>query len=404
MRKTLTHFIVITLITCILWAPYIAPVHAQPPGWGGDENLYIKMELNNESVVGVTDPIPILTSPDFYFEVEAANNLHLSSISFQLIYMGFPFPVQEYPIGADFLAGQSFNQSQALDLSAFLDTGGLGMLGGSLTGIFSFNYTLEGFTNSTVVSEDFVVLLGPQGTAALTTIPGLITVGFTVMAVFSLLLSLDEFQRGIFAARKMRGAKRGSDVGILPPEAVLRRKPKKKSESETISKDELLKRVETAARQSWDAKKCPKCGKNWKSGAPQCSKCNISKDAAVAYFSEDIAQFAPKALQVVKPKSKVTVGKFSKQLKLKPDKGGALAAALVDMDVFQTKTVKIPLKKVAFSGMTLSATYFSWMQLIGGQTPSLIDVLLITAAGLVVSVLIGYLMNWLARVPKLGYD
>jgi hypothetical protein len=106
----------------------------------------------------------------------------------------------------------------------------------------------------------------------------------------------------------------------------------------------------------------------------------------------------------VKPKSKVTVGQLSKKLKLKPDKGGALAAALTDMGVFQTRSVKVPLKKVAFSGITLSASYFSWMQMIGGQTPSLIDVLLLTAGGLVVSVLIGYFMNWLARVPKLGYN
>jgi hypothetical protein len=286
----------------------------------------------------------------------------------------------------------------------FLDTGGLGTLGGSLTGIFTFNYTLQGSTNSTTVSEQFTLLLGPQGTAAITTIPGLITVGFTVMAVFSLLLSLDEFQGGIFAARKLRGAKKGSDVGIFPPQVVLRRKPKKKSESETVSKDELVRRVKAAAQKAWDGKRCPKCGKKWKSDSPTCQKCNIGKDAAISYFSEDIAQFAPKALKIVRPKSKVTVGALSKKLKLKRDKGGALAAALTDMGVFQTRSVKVPLKKVAFSGMTLAGSYFSWMQLIGGQTPSLIDVLLLTAGGLVVSVLVGYFMNWLARVPKLGYD
>ena len=404
MRKTLPHFILLTLISCILWTPFIVPTTAQPPGWGGDENLYIKMEINNQSVIGNVTPIPILTNPDFYYEVQVANNLTLNHISFQMVYMGFPFPVQTFPVDYDFISGQTFNQSQTLDLSAFLNVSGLGTLGGSLTGIFSFNYTLQGATNSTVVSEQFTLLLGPQGAAALTTIPGLITVGFTVMAVFSLLLSLDEFQRGIFAARKLRGAKSASDVGIFPPQVVLRRKPKKKQESETIGKDELVRRVEAAAKNAWDGKRCPKCGKKWKSDSPTCSKCKITKEQAISFLSEDIAQYAPKALDIVKPKSKITVGKLSKRLRLKPDKGGALAAALTDMDVFHTKSVKVPLKKVAFSGMTLSASYFSWMQLIGGQTPSLIDVLLLTAGGLVVSVLIGYLMNWLARVPRLGNE
>ena len=404
MRKTLPHFVMLTLISCILWIPFIAPTAAQPPGWGGDDNLNIKMEINNQSVIGDVAPIPILTNPDFYFEVQVANNLTLNQITFQMVYMSFPLPVQTFPFGYDLITGQSFNQSQVLDLSAFLDTGGLGALGGSLTGIFSFNYTLQGATNSTVVSEQFTLLLGPQGTAALFTITGLITVGFTAMAVFSLLLSLDEFQRGIFAARKLRGAKRASDVGIFPPQVVLRRKPKKKKESETVSKEELVRRVEAAARNAWDGKQCPKCGKKWKPDSPTCSKCGITKEQGISYFSEDIAQYAPKALDIVKPKSKVPVGKLSKRLKLKPDKGGALAAALTDMGIFQTKTVKVPLKKVAFSGITLSATYFSWMQLIGGQTPALIDVLLLTTAGLVVSVLIGYFMNWLARVPRLGYE
>ncbi|MGY5854397.1 MAG: hypothetical protein RTU92_12590 [Candidatus Thorarchaeota archaeon] len=402
MKKTLPHLFMLILITCFLWAPHIAPVQAQPPGYGGDSNLFILLEINNQSVVGDAAPIEILTSPNVTLFVEAANDLYLESMTFHLIYMGFPVLTQTQPINAPFLAGQNTTSSFPLDLSTFLDTGGLGMLGGSLTGIFEFNYT-QG-TNTTAVSESFVLLLGPQGTASIFTIPGLITVGFTAMSVFSLLLALDEFQRGIFAARKMRGATRGSDVGIFPTAVVLRRKPKKKKDSETVSKDELVQRVGAAAKKSWDGKRCPKCGKKWKSEEPSCTKCKISRDEAVTHFTEDIAKYAPKAMQVVKPKSKVPVGKFSKRLKLKPDKGGALAAALTDMNIFQTKSVKVPLKKVAFSGMTLAGSYFSWLQIFGGATPGLIDILLMTAGGLVVSVLVGYFMNWLARVPKLGYD
>lgn len=405
MKKTLPHLFLLTLITCLLWAPYLTPVGAQPPGYGGDENLYIALQVNNQSVVGDSPPIPILSNPNFSLQVETGSDLHLESMSFQMVYMGFPVLNQDFPIGLNITSGSvPISINDTLDLSMFLDPGGLGMLGGSLTGIFTFSYILDGETNSTIVSENFVLLLGPQGTSALFTVPGLITIGFTVMAVFSLLLSLDEFQRGIFAARKMRGAKRGSDVGIFPTPVVLRRKPKKKKDSESVSKDELVRRVGEAAKKSWDGKRCPKCGKKWKKDEPSCTKCKISRDEAVRYFTEDIAQYAPKAMQAVKPKSKVPVGKFSKKLRLKPDKGGALAAALTDMGIFQTKSVKVPLKKVAFSGTTLAATYFSWLQLIGGATPSLVDVLLLTAAGLVVTVLIGYFMNFLARVPKLGYE
>jgi hypothetical protein len=66
--------------------------------------------------------------------------------------------------------------------------------------------------------------------------------------------------------------------------------------------------------------------------------------------------------------------------------------------------VKVPLKKVAFSGMTLAGSYWSWMQMISGATPDIITIVLTTTVGLVVSVLIGYFMNFLARVPELGYD
>ena len=204
------------------------------------------------------------------------------------------------------------------------------------------------------------------------------------------------------AARKMKGAKRGSDVGIFPTAVVLRRKPKKGGE--TIDKEELVRRVSSAADSAWDGKHCPSCGRKWKKDAPSCGKCGIDTGAAVKHFSQDIADYAPKALKVIKPKSKVTVGQLGKKLRLKRDKAGALAAALVDMGTLQTKSVKVPLKKVAFSGMTLAGIYWSIMQMFYGATPDWVTVLLSTTAGLVISVLIGYFMNFLARINALGYD
>ena len=78
-----------------------------------------------------------------------------------------------------------------------------------------------------------------------------------------------------------------------------------------------------------------------------------------------------------------------------------MAAALTDMGIFQTRSVKVPLMKVAFAGMTIAGFYWSWLQILSGATPSLIDSLLYAAAGLVVSVVVAYFMNFLARVPKL---
>jgi hypothetical protein len=277
------------------------------------------------------------------------------------------------------------------------------LISGTITGFFSFTYSNSTSPGvNTTVSEDFVLQIGPTGLGVTFSVTGLITVGFAIMSMFTLILSLDEFQRGIMAARKMKGAKRGSDVGIFPAAVVLRRKPKKGGEK--IDKEELSRRVSQAADSAWDGKRCPKCGKKWRKDAPSCGKCGIDTGAAVKHFSHDIADYAPKALKVMKPKSKVTVGQFGKRLRLKRDKAGALAAALVDMGALQTRTVKVPLKKVAFSGMTLAGIYWSVMQMFYGATPGWEIVLLTTTAGLVVSVLIGYFMNFLARFNPLGYD
>jgi len=408
LRRTLPHLLVFITVTCLLWSGILLPAQAATPvGWSGDSNLAFMLQVNgvNAAESNAANPIPINLSENLNFSMDiyADTNLTLLTYTFTMSYLYMPIINQGDDLGAFVPANTTIlgfvNESISL---ASLQSSGLGLVSGTITGAFAFTYQNSTGVNATV-SEDFVLHIGPTGTAAILSISGLITAGFTIMSIFTLILALDEFQRGIFAARKLRGAKRGSDVGIFPRAVVLRRKPKKKG-GEQIDKAELTRRVSEAASNAWDKKRCPKCGKKWKKDAQSCGKCGIDTGSAIKYFSEDIAEYAPKALAVIKPKSKVTVGQLGKRLKLKPDKAGALAAALVDMGILQTKTVKVPLKKVAFSGMTIAGSYWSWMQMVSGATPDLVTILLTTTAGLVVSVVIGYFMNFLARVPKLGYD
>jgi hypothetical protein len=399
-------------ITCLLWSTVFVPAQAAPPaGWSGDNNLAFLLEVNginaatsdaaNPIQLDVTDPIEINVT------ILTETNLTIHEAKFQMSYMSVPvinpppFDMSSYGLLPDGFSGSLAIPS--IDLSPLFTFGNITLVSGTVTGFFSFTYS-----NSTspglnaTVSENFVLRIGPAGIGVLFSVSGLITAGFAVMSIFTLILSLDEFQRGILAARKMKGATRGSDVGIFPSAVVLRRKPRKGEE--TIDKDELVRRVSKAADSAWDGKRCPQCGRKWKKNAPTCGKCGIDTGSAIQHFSHDIAEYAPKALRVIKPKSKVTVGQLGKKLKLKRDKAGALAAALVDMGVLQTRTVKVPLKKVAFSGMTLAGIYWSVMQMFYGATPDWVTVLLTTTAGLVVSVLIGYFMNFLAKFNPLGYD
>jgi len=395
----------------LLCSGVILPVQAATPaGWSGDSNLAFLLQVNgvNAKNSNSTNPIPVdLAQPlNFSLDVYVENNLTILSYTFTMSYLYIPIislgddlsSLGEIPANT---TGQLFNESMSL---ASLQSSGLGLIAGTITGLFTFTYTNVTLAGANVtVSENFILQIGAGGTNSFLSVSGLITIGFVAMSVFSLILSLDEFQQGIMAARKMRGAKRGSDVGIFPRAVVLRRRPKKKG-GETIDRDELTRRVSEAAKNAWDHKRCPKCGKKWTKDAQSCGKCGIDESSALKYFSEDIAEYAPKALTLMKPKSKVTVGAFGKRLKLKPDKAGALAAALVDMGALQTRSVKVPLKKVAFSGMTLAGSYWSVMQLAYGATPDIVTIALTTTAGLVVSVVVGYFMNFLARVPKLGYD
>ena len=410
MRKTLPHFLFFFAITCLLWSTTFISVQAAPPaGWSGDSNLSFLLEVNgvNAKDSNSANPIPVNLSSDLSLslQVYVGTNLTIKSYTFTMSYLYIP--IVNNVTDLSFLGEIPSNTTlsftnQSLSLASLAGYGGVGLISGTITGSISFVYSNSTNPSSnTTVSENFVLRVGEAGVAAVMSVSGLITVGFTAMSIFTLILSLDEFQRGILAARKMRGATRGSDVGIFPRAVVLRRRPKK---GEKVDKEELIRRVTQAAQNSWDHKKCPKCGKKWQKDATNCGKCGIDTQSAISYFSEDIAEYAPKALTVIKPKSKVTVGALGKRLKLKPDKAGALSAALVDMGALQTKSVKVPLKKVAFSGMTIAGSYWSLMQMFYGATPQWVIILLSTTAGLVVSVLIGYFMNFLARVPKLGYD
>ncbi len=410
MKKNLPYMLSLFLIAGLLWSAALTPVMSVPPaGWSGDDNLAFLLNVNGVSAADsdLSNPIVLESNGNVTLEltIDVNNNLTLLSGKFVLSYMGFPIVNQPFELNQIIPAG--FNavlMNTTLPLGDLLSMGGIDLFTGTVIGSFSFTYSLNltaPYTNTTV-SDDFVLKVGGTGAAAIFSVSGLLTVGFTVMAVFSLLMALDDFQQGILAARKMRGASRASEVGIFPKPVVLRRKSKKKGEQ--IDMGELKRRVSQLAANSWDGKRCPKCGKKWKKDASTCSKCNITRNEALSYFSTDIAEYAPKAVKIVKPKSKITVGKFSKRLKLKPNKGGALAAALTDMGIFRTRSVKVPVNKVAMAGMTLASTYWSWQQIFGNATPSWVDILLSFTLGLSISVLVAYFMKWLARVPRFGYD
>jgi hypothetical protein len=405
-RRTLPHFLLMSSIICLLWSSVFIPVQAAPPdGWSGDASLGFLLDVNgvNAIISNSSNPIHLSASESVLINVTVASgtDLTIHTVTFTMSYMSIPIISNTSTL--DYAMPNNSTVGFILGPIPLFSYWNLTLVTGTVAGALSFNYsnaTTPG-ANKTV-SEDFILRIGPTGIGVLYSVTGLITVGFAVMSVFSLILSLDEFQRGIMASFKLKGATRGSDVGIFPSAVVLRRKPKK--DAETIDKDELVRRVSSAAENSWDGKRCPQCGRKWKKNAPTCGKCGIDTASAVQHFSHDIAEYAPKALRVIKPKSKVAVGQLGKKLRLKPDKAGALAAALVDMGALQTKTVKVPLKKVAFSGMTLAGIYWSLMQMFYGANPDWVVVLLTTTAALVVSVLIGYLMNFLARIPALGYD
>ncbi|MDF1537590.1 MAG: hypothetical protein P1Q69_01635 [Candidatus Thorarchaeota archaeon] len=371
MRRMLPPIVGIGLMICILGAFLVAPVQAQPPGWSGDDNFAFLLEVDGISAVDsdAANPIPVNLSESILLElsIDVSANMTIVEGVFSLLYLSIPIFSQ--PVFNNTLApaGVSLNLINSSVSLADLIGPGIDLISGTIEGVFAITYSLwSSPSNTTSVSDNFVLRIGPQGTAALGSLPGLITIGFAVMSIFSLLKALEEFQKGIFAASKMRSGKTPKGVEIFPAAVVLRRKPGGK---EKLSKDDLIARVGSAIQ-----------------GA------------------DSVAKHAPKAMNIVTPKSKVPVGKLSKALKVKRDVAGRLAAAMTEAKIFQTRSVKTPTKKVAFSGMTLAGIYWSVMQLLGNAAPDLLTMALTLTGALVISVVIGYFMGWLSRIPKMGYD
>ncbi|MCK5152287.1 MAG: hypothetical protein KAQ65_10610 [Candidatus Thorarchaeota archaeon] len=371
MKKPLPRIFTLSFMILLMGAFLFMPVTSQPIGWSGNDDLAFLLEVDGVSAADsdAANPIPVNLSLPISIElsIDVGADMNITGGQFVMLYMSFPIFTQPIPINTPALAGMSGNLLNTSIDPASLIGPGVDLISGTIEGLFSLSYILASApTENVTVSDNFVLRIGAQGASAFVSVPGLITIGLAVMSIFSLLLSLDEFQKGIFAAHKMRSGKTPKGVGIFPAAVVLRRKPKKK---EKVSKDELISRVGSAVADA-----------------------------------ESVAKYAPKAMNVVKPKSKVIVGKFSKALRLKHKEGGLLAAAMTQLGIFQTKSVKTPLKKVAFSGMTLTGMYWSIMQLMGGAVPDLLTVVFSIIAALVISVVIGYFMGWLARVPEMGYD
>jgi len=386
----------------------MTPSQAQPAGWSGNDELAFLLEINGVSAADsdVENPIPVDLADDVTMEllIDVGSDIHIYGAVFKFEYLSIPVFSQDIPIDTSVIApyvDSLLNETYSL---GDLIPGNGSLISGTISGSFSFTYALlSDIGNNKTVYDDFVLRIGPTGLAAVFSISGMITVAFTFMSIISILFSLDEFQRGILAARKMRRANSAADVGIFSRAVVLRRRQRKK-DRETLSENELVRLVSQAASKVWDGKRCPQCGKKWKSQSPCFKKCGINREAAMRHFSRDIAEYAPKALKAVPYGGKITVGKFCKRVKLKLVKGGALAAALTEMRVFQTKDVKVPMKKVMFAGITFAGIYLSWLQMLGGATPTLLDIAIMMAGGLAVSVLLAFIMKWLARIPPFGYD
>ena len=408
MKKTPPHLLLTLFVTCVLWSIVVIPSPAQPAGWSGNNELAFLLEINGVSAADsdVENPIPVDLADDMTMElsIDVGADIHIYGAILKFEYLSIPVFSQSIAINQSVIApyvDSLLNETYPL---GNLIPGNGSLISGTISGSFSFTYALlSDMSNNKTSYDDFVLRIGPTGLAAVFSVSGMIIVAFTFMSIISILFSLDGFQRGILAARKMRRANSAADVGIFPRAVVLRRKRQKES-PETLSENEIVQLVSQAASKVWDGKRCPQCGNKWKSQLPSCKKCGIDREAARRHFSQDIAEYAPKALKAVPYGGKTTVGKFCKHVKLKPVKGGALAAALTEMKVFQTKDVKVPMRKLMFAGMTFAGIYLSWLQLLGGATPTLIDIAIMVAGGLVVSVLLAFFMKWLARIPPFGYD
>ncbi|MEM4735647.1 MAG: hypothetical protein QXS20_08025 [Candidatus Thorarchaeota archaeon] len=412
-RGRVLHMKPVSQLQALVIILVVAMFHSQPvviaETWTDNGEVSFLAKINGVPITAsnVSNPIEIDPTVDLVIglTLNASYDIILRTFSISMSYAGLqllsiPVDLGSVPVPA----GTSVPFSNTtLPVGPMLSPGGVTLVTGTIHGEISITYSLiTAPSDNRTLAESFVIRVGHSGIGALVSVAGMATLAFTAISVFGLLLSLDDFQQGILAARKVRRGKTPAGVGIFPPSIILRRRAQKGSEK--IDVNELVQKVRQVARNHWDGKRCPRCNKGWKQDMETCRKCGLAKSDAMSYFAEGISEYAPRALKAVPPRSKVTVGKFSRRLKLKRDKGGALAAVLTEMGIFQTKNVKVPLRKVSMSGLTLAGTYWSWMQILGSAVPTWSDYLILAALGLVVSVIVGYLMNWLARIPPMGYD
>lgn len=375
--------IVAILIGILTLTMLCSPVDTQPTGWSGDDNLAFQLTVNGVLASESDSDNPIIVDAheniQMLLTIQTGDNLTLKTGLFSMQYLGIGVLNEDFTIDTVVPSGTTLDiLNSTIPTSSLLSFGNISLVSGTLTGQLNLTYSLlSSPSQNTTVSETFVVRLGPTGAAAIFSVAGLLTAGFTVMAIFSILLALDEFQHGILGAMKVRSAHADDELRSFPRPVVLRRV---KKDREKISRDELIDRIQKVIATKWHP-----------------------RDEAKG-MADKVASKAPRALDIVGFGSKVPVGTLAKRLGLKPDEGGALAAALTELGVLQTKTVKVPLFKVMLAGATFAGSYVSWNQIFGGITPSWVDVLLLAAGGLVVSVIIAYFFKWLARIPELGYE
>jgi hypothetical protein len=171
------------------------PTQAAPPaGWSGDNNLGFLLEVNGYNaaspdviVLDVTDPI------DINVTILTETNLTIHEAKFQMSYMSIPiinppaFDLSSYGVLPDGFSGSL--AIPPIDLSPLFTYANITLVSGTVTGFFSFTYsnTTHPGVNATV-SEDFILQIGPTGLGMLFSVTGLITAGFAVMSVFTLIL------------------------------------------------------------------------------------------------------------------------------------------------------------------------------------------------------------------------
>ncbi|MHA2361460.1 MAG: hypothetical protein ACXAB6_05980, partial [Candidatus Thorarchaeota archaeon] len=170
MRKTLPHLVVILSVTCILWTAVLIPVQAQPPNWSGNDELAFLLEVNGISArhSNASSPIPVNISipVTLVLNISVGENLTLHSGTFTMNYMGIPIANSPFVIGSDISAGTEAQViDTTLDVGSMLGgIGGLGLVSGTIEGIFTFTYSLQTTPGvNATVSDNFVLQIGQTG-------------------------------------------------------------------------------------------------------------------------------------------------------------------------------------------------------------------------------------------------